>query len=75
MRELDAISDPAERFRRAGQLIKDSRDAMEQARGVRRQSIAEMRTEGLSYAAIGAKLDISRQRVHRIHKQGEREQD
>lgn len=67
MRELEAISDPAERFRRAADLIQESRESMEQAGEIRRQAIDEMKRQGMSYEAIGGALGISRQRAYDIH--------
>lgn len=65
--DLAQITDPAERAKAAGQLLEDDVPLLQSAiREVRQGAVAELRAKGLSFAAIGAEIGVTRARAKQI---------
>jgi hypothetical protein len=64
--EIAEIADPAERARAAGQLLAEHQSAVSQLARVRKQAIAELRANGLSYAQVGKELGLTRGRIAQL---------
>ena len=65
---LAAIPDPTERALAAGEMSDAVRDATSEVATIRSQAIQQLRADGLTYRAIGEKLDIHFTRVKQLEK-------
>lgn len=57
---------PADRCKAAAGLMDAGRQAMMTLAAIRAEAVRDMRDQGMSLAAIGDALGVSRQQVHRI---------
>ena len=64
--EIKAVRDPAERAVRIGQVLNALPGIAAELRDMRRQAVLELRAQGLSYAEIGERLGLHRNRVQQI---------
>lgn len=63
---LEQIQDPAERAREIGRRLEEIPSFQTRLAVMRRAAINEMRAKGMSFAAIGAEIGLTRARVERI---------
>jgi hypothetical protein len=63
---IKGIADPAERAKRAGELLAAHQGYVNQLAAIRREAIAELRATGLSYAQVGEALGVSRGRIAQL---------
>lgn len=68
--EVAGIADPAERARVAGEHVQRHQRLMTEYARVRRDAIDELRSQGLSYAAVAEALGVSRARVAQLRAAG-----
>ncbi len=61
-----AITDPAERARQLGRVLKGMTEANAEVSAYRRAAVMELRDDGLSLAEIAAELGLHRGRVQNI---------
>jgi transcriptional regulator with XRE-family HTH domain len=73
--EVEAISDPAARARRATELLNSHQGIVARLARIRRQAIAELRAAGLSYAQVADALGVSRGRIAQLRTQRAIEQE
>jgi hypothetical protein len=64
--EIASIADPVERARAAGELLAEHQSAVTQLARIRRQAVAELRANGLSYAQVGQQLGLTRGRIAQL---------
>jgi len=65
---LERIPDPDRRAVAAGRELEELTAQVKVVYEIRLRAIAELRSRGLSYAKIGALLDVHRARVAQMHK-------
>jgi hypothetical protein len=63
---IEAITDPAERAREIGRILKALPAAAAELKTMRQRAVQELREQKLSYAAIGALLGVHRNRAEQI---------
>jgi hypothetical protein len=68
--DVARITDPAERARMAGEQVQRHQRLMNEFARLRREAIEEMRSQGLSYAAVAEALGVSRARVAQLRAAG-----
>ncbi|WP_229401897.1 hypothetical protein [Micromonospora okii] len=64
--DIEQITDPAERARQAGERLAAIPTWQERLRKIRQAAVVEMKSGGMSYAEIGRKLDLHRNRIQQI---------
>ena len=64
--QLDQIADPAERAREIGRRLAAIPPHQEALREKRQAAVLELRAQNLSYAEIGRRLGLHRNRVQQI---------
>ncbi|MBV9026362.1 MAG: hypothetical protein JO362_21800 [Streptomycetaceae bacterium] len=65
---LEAVEDPTDRFRRAGELLATWSTQQSRISGIRQQVVVSLRAEGVSYRKIAKTLGVSPVRVQQIEK-------
>jgi transcriptional regulator len=63
---IEQISDPVERAREVGKRLAEIPKYQELLRKLRQAAVLELRAVGLSYAEIGRRIDLHRNRVQQI---------
>jgi len=64
--QIEHIADPEARALEVGRRLGQLPDFQERLRRIRQAAVLEMRGEGLSYAEIGRRLKLHRNRVQQI---------
>ena len=64
--DIERITDPAERARRAGQRLGEIPAWQARLRKIRQEAVVEMKAGDMSYADIGRELGLHRNRIQQI---------
>lgn len=64
--QIEHIEDPAERAREIGRRLGEIPDYQERLRIMRQAAVREMKSSGMTYAAIAAEIGLHRNRVQQI---------
>jgi hypothetical protein len=70
LRQLLQVQNPAERGRRATELMTDYQSGISECARVRREAIDELRKAGMTQAAVAEALGLTRARVSQLAKSG-----
>lgn len=72
--QVAAIDDPAERARVATELLAEHQSAVARLAQIRRKAVAELRSQGLSYAKVAQALGVTRARIAQLGAGGSTEE-